>query len=92
MRCQKKSNTEPTDGLPPALRDIADEPVATAIPTRKPGQERTWETMPFGKHRGERIEDLETSYLHWCVENLEKRTNGLYEALETELWNRSDRR
>jgi hypothetical protein len=27
--------------------------------------------MPFGKHKGERLEDIPPDYLEWCLENLE---------------------
>lgn len=27
--------------------------------------------MPFGKHKGEEIEDLPSSYLRWLAENME---------------------
>jgi uncharacterized protein (DUF3820 family) len=36
--------------------------------------------MPFGKHKGEDLEDIPTSYLQWVAENVEGR-----EALITEV-------
>ena len=44
-------------------------------------------TMPFGKYKGEPIEDLETSYLEWLTEQdffLEKFKDGA-EAIGKEL-------
>jgi uncharacterized protein (DUF3820 family) len=28
--------------------------------------------MPFGKYKGEKIEDLPTEYIEWALENMEK--------------------
>jgi uncharacterized protein (DUF3820 family) len=42
--------------------------------------------MPFGKHKGERIEDLPTDYLEWCVKNMdEKRNASLLEEMDAQL-------
>lgn len=30
--------------------------------------------MPFGKHKGARLEDLDSGYLRWVAENVEGRT------------------
>ena len=44
-------------------------------------------TMPFGKHKGEDIEDLDTSYLVWLAERpfFEKEFPAGLKAVETEL-------
>jgi uncharacterized protein (DUF3820 family) len=41
--------------------------------------------MPFGKHAGERVEDLPTDYLHWCLKNVAKLDPRLRKAMETTL-------
>ena len=45
--------------------------------------------MPFGKHRGEPVEDLPTDYLEWCLENLDwgnRQARGvLREEMESQL-------
>jgi hypothetical protein len=38
--------------------------------------------MPFGKHRGEYVEDLPRGYVRWCLENAEIRSDDLRRALE----------
>lgn len=45
-------------------------------------------TMPFGKHKDEKIESIDTSYLVWVVENLDELDAGLYDAIEEELIDR----
>ena len=42
-------------------------------------------TMPFGKHRGEYLEDIPTDYLRWCVEKLDNLSAGLRQDIEAEL-------
>ena len=48
--------------------------------------------MPFGKHKGEPIEDVPTAYLWWVIEesNAVDRHSGLAEAIEDELEERED--
>ena len=43
--------------------------------------------MPFGKHEGELIEDLPTSYLRWMLENFSFNENNawLEDAMEEAL-------
>lgn len=41
--------------------------------------------MPFGKHRGEEVEDLETGYIVWVLENCEGLDERLQEELEAQL-------
>lgn len=38
--------------------------------------------MPFGKHRGEELEDLPTHYLLWIAENITDNTALVNEAEE----------
>lgn len=45
--------------------------------------------MPFGKHKGEELEDIESSYLQWVISNLDLRED-LNEAIEEELMNRTE--
>jgi Putative quorum-sensing-regulated virulence factor len=44
--------------------------------------------MPFGKHRGEHISDIPTSYLAWLLEEVSGLRAGLREAVEAELADR----
>lgn len=32
--------------------------------------------MPFGKYRGQPLDDLPTDYLEWCVQELDQDRNG----------------
>jgi exodeoxyribonuclease X len=41
--------------------------------------------MPFGKHKGELIEDLPEDYLYWCLENVEDLSPALQEEMEKQL-------
>ena len=41
--------------------------------------------MPFGKHRDEPVEDLETGYIVWLLENCEGIDSRLEEELEAQL-------
>lgn len=48
---------------------------------------QSWFTMPFGKHKGEDIEDLDDNYLNWLMEQewfIEKYPSGA-KAVESEL-------
>jgi len=40
--------------------------------------------MPFGKHKGEKLEDLPTDYIEWLLENADLRS-GLQAELENQL-------
>ena len=31
----------------------------------------TWMTMPFGKHKGTPIDQLEPDYVRWCINNMD---------------------
>jgi len=59
-----------------------------AIPAQRP--KMTPRYMPFGKHKGEQIEDLPTDYLVWMVENLTDKPELADEA-ENQLKMRSGR-
>lgn len=43
--------------------------------------------MPFGKYKGQKISELPTDYIHWCMENLSNnniktRMEEIYETRE----------
>lgn len=48
--------------------------------------------MPFGKHRGEEIDDIPEDYLFWCLRNLENLTPWLRENMEVSLEHRRSRK
>lgn len=48
--------------------------------------------MPFGKHQGQEIEDIESSYLRWFLQNVNDQPEDLYEAIEEELEARHERK
>lgn len=41
--------------------------------------------MPFGKHKGELIEDLPSDYIRWCLENLERLDSAVQKEMEEQL-------
>lgn len=41
--------------------------------------------MPFGKHKGEPVEDVPAEYLHWFLENVERISPALQEEMEKQL-------
>lgn len=41
--------------------------------------------MPFGKYKGQSLEDLPTSYIQWLLENANGLTWKLTEELENQL-------
>lgn len=42
--------------------------------------------MPFGKHKGAALEDLDSGYLEWCPENLDDKRNGtLLEEMQNQF-------
>ena len=41
--------------------------------------------MPFGKHRGELLEDIPTDYIEWCLGNMERLSESLREEMENQL-------
>ncbi len=41
--------------------------------------------MPFGKHKGELVEDLPSDYVEWILENVERITPDLQTELEKQL-------
>lgn len=42
-------------------------------------------TMPFGKHKGELLEDLPTEYIEWVLTNVESLNWRLKEELQNQL-------
>jgi hypothetical protein len=44
--------------------------------------------MPFGKHRGEAIDDIDSGYLCWCLENIDDLQPDLRAAMVAELSDR----
>lgn len=44
--------------------------------------------MPFGKHEGEHMEDIPSSYLRWLVENLDEDKEDIIQEAEDELLSR----
>ena len=46
--------------------------------------------MPFGKHKGKRLNKLPTDYLVWCRDKCDNLTDELRAAVEAELADRSD--
>lgn len=49
---------------------------------------KLFERMPFGKHRGIKLKDIETSYLQWCLDNIKFTGNTLKTSIEYEILNR----
>jgi len=47
--------------------------------------------MPFGKHKGMYIEDLETDYICWCLGNLERIDERIKTEMENQLTLRGGR-
>ena len=42
--------------------------------------------MPFGKHKGERVDDVDTDYLRWAMEEVDMdRWPGLYGCIREAL-------
>ena len=41
--------------------------------------------MPFGKNKGDEVDDLETGYIVWLLENCEGLDSRLEEELEAQL-------
>lgn len=47
--------------------------------------------MPFGKYKGELVEDLETGYIEWCLSTLDSMRADLRTEMEAQLEMRSGR-
>ena len=47
--------------------------------------------MPFGKHRGEPIEDLPSDYIEWSLANLDSLRPAIKEEMEAQLTMRGGR-
>ncbi len=41
--------------------------------------------MPFGKHKGEPIEDVPTGYIEWALESMERLDKRVREEMEAQL-------
>lgn len=52
---------------------------------KRPGSHLDQLTMPFGKYKGELIEHLDTEYIIWCLENLERLSDRLKAEMENQL-------
>jgi hypothetical protein len=61
---------------PPTARPPGPGPLPTPVETKM--------RMPFGKHRGELVEDIPTAYVEWLLGNLELRPD-LQRELEAQL-------
>jgi hypothetical protein len=48
-------------------------------------------TLPFGKHKGERIDTLPTAYLRWFVGNVDGLDAWLEQQIRAELQDRGER-
>ena len=48
-------------------------------------------TMPWGKFKGSRLTEIESSYLVWCLEKADSMTPSLRQAIRDELGNRYGR-
>lgn len=46
--------------------------------------------MPFGKHKGEYVSDMPTSYCRWAVENMNDLREPLLSALEARAEDEED--
>ena len=64
------------------------EEVDRAVTAQKVASPSPGMKMPFGKHKGELLENLPTDYIQWLLGNLE----DLREPLNTELQNQLDLR
>lgn len=60
-----------------ADRDKADEKAAMNNPARF--------TMPFGKHKGQLLEDIPTDYLQWAYDNLDRLNPSIRQEIENQL-------
>jgi putative quorum-sensing-regulated virulence factor len=64
--------------------------MALPLPTR-PGRSAGGERkviptkMPFGKYKGEKIEDLPTDYIEWCLSEIESLSPSLQAEMEAQL-------
>lgn len=41
--------------------------------------------MPFGKHKGELLENIPSDYIHWCLEKLDDLRPDLREEMQNQL-------
>ncbi len=48
-------------------------------------------TMPFGKHKGEHIDDVPLDYLMWVYENCDLRSEALASAISARIRGRQSR-
>lgn len=48
-------------------------------------------TMPFGKHKGEHVNDVPLDYLMWVVENCDLRSETLAAAIHARIHGRQSR-
>lgn len=81
-----------TELVEPAPAPRMEEPRTPRMTFGRRGHEKILDTpdqppeqlkMPFGKHKGMYIEDLDTDYILWCLGNLER----LDERIKTEMEN-----
>lgn len=52
------------------------------------GQSHGMQRMPFGRHKGERLEDIPTDYLEWCASTCKNLRPPLRAAILRELQGR----
>lgn len=56
-------------------------------PLRKK-DEKVYDSIPFGKHKGTPLEDLPIDYLQWAYENWDDKGDGLYSSIANALYDR----
>jgi hypothetical protein len=57
-------------------------------PPMKTPRDGDYICLPFGKHKGQALSEIPTSYLEWCQENLEDLRPSLADAIAGELLHR----
>jgi uncharacterized protein (DUF3820 family) len=59
--------------------------VIESRPPAKPAAQDGRIRMPFGKHKGEALEDIPSGYLEWCLSAMERLEPKLQEEMEAQI-------
>lgn len=87
-KCKQGHNFSEEVELPGTPTEIPPEPPMMRF-TRPGPAVSSGLRMPFGKHKGELLEDLPTDYIRWCLENLERLDEPYRREMENQLTMRS---